>query len=90
MEEVKKAKNGGIIVDFSKIEARLKALYVRYKGIPEGGSESLINKGFQGAAKAKELIFIYEWWRLVDEFRNFCLNDNTNILHNLKTIITTI
>jgi len=28
---------GVVIADFSKIETRLKALYVRKKGIPEGG-----------------------------------------------------
>ena len=32
----KKAKKNVIITNFSKIEARLKALYVRKKGIPEG------------------------------------------------------
>ena len=40
----KKAKKNVVIADFSKIEARLKALYVRKKGIPEGG-QSLANKG---------------------------------------------
>jgi len=33
---------------FSKIEARLKALYVRKKGTPEGGLKGLTNKGFWG------------------------------------------
>ena len=28
---------GVVIADFSKIEVRLNALYVRLKGIPEGG-----------------------------------------------------
>jgi hypothetical protein len=33
----KKAKKGVVIVDFSKIETQKKALFVRLKGIPEGG-----------------------------------------------------
>jgi len=33
----KKAKKNIVFTDFSKIETRLKALYVRLKGIPEGG-----------------------------------------------------
>lgn len=37
-----------IIVDFSKIEVRLKVLYVRLKGIPEGGLKALQIKGFRG------------------------------------------
>jgi len=37
----KKAKKNVVITDFSKIEARLKALYVRKKGIPEGGLKPL-------------------------------------------------
>ncbi len=43
---------GVVIANFSKINALLKALYVRLKGIPVGarracplGSESLVNKG---------------------------------------------
>jgi len=35
-------------------------------------------------------VLLVNWWRLVDEFRNFCLNDNTNIYYKLKTIITTV
>jgi len=37
----KKAKKDVVIAVFSKIEARLKALYVRKKGIPEGGLKAL-------------------------------------------------
>ena len=37
-----------------------------------------MNKGFQGEVKAKGLIFIYKWWRLVNEFRNFCISDETD------------
>jgi len=36
---------GVVIADFSKIEARLKALYVRKKGTPEGGLKALQIKG---------------------------------------------
>jgi hypothetical protein len=37
----KKAKKNVEFADFSKIETRLKALYVRLKGIPEGGLKVL-------------------------------------------------
>ena len=37
---------GVVIANFSKIEARLKVLYVRLKGIPEGGLKALETKGF--------------------------------------------
>jgi len=37
----KKAKKNVVIANFSKIETRLKALYVRLKGIPEGGLKAL-------------------------------------------------
>lgn len=37
----KKAKKNVVIADFSKIETRLKVLYVRLKGIPEGGLKAL-------------------------------------------------
>jgi len=37
---------GVVIADFSKIETRKKALYVRKKGIPEGGLKAFISKGF--------------------------------------------
>ena len=37
----KKAKKNVVIADFSKIETRLKALYVRLKVIPEGGLKAL-------------------------------------------------
>ncbi len=39
---------GVVIADFSKIETHLKALYVRLKGIPEGGLKALQIKGFKG------------------------------------------
>jgi len=38
---LKKAKKDVVIANFSKIDARLKALYVRFKGIPEGGLKAL-------------------------------------------------
>jgi len=37
---------GVVNADFSKIETRKKALYVRKKGIPEGGLKPLQTKGF--------------------------------------------
>jgi hypothetical protein len=40
-ERSKKAKKNVVIAVFSKIKARLKALYVRLKGIPEGGLKAL-------------------------------------------------
>jgi len=40
---------GVAIVNFSKIETRLKALYVRFWGIPEGGLKALQIKGFRWA-----------------------------------------
>jgi hypothetical protein len=39
--KLKKAKKNIEFADFSKIETRLKALYVRLKGIPEGGLKAL-------------------------------------------------
>jgi len=44
----KKTKKNVEFAIFSKIETRLKALYVRLKGIPEGGLKALQIKGFQG------------------------------------------
>ena len=44
----KKAKKDVVIANFSKIETRLKVLYVRLKGIPEGGLKPLQIKGFKG------------------------------------------
>ena len=41
----KKAKKNAVIANFSKIEARLKVLYVRLKGIPEGGLKALKKRG---------------------------------------------
>ena len=41
-------KMGFVIANFTKIEACLKALYVRKKGIPEGGLKALQIKGFEG------------------------------------------
>jgi len=40
-EKLKKAKKNVEFTDFSKIKTRLKALYVRLKGIPEGGLKAL-------------------------------------------------
>jgi hypothetical protein len=40
---------GVVITGFSKIESRLKALYVRLKGISEGGLKALKTKGFRWA-----------------------------------------
>ena len=37
----KKTKKNVVIADFSKIDALLKTLYVRLKGIPEGGLKPL-------------------------------------------------
>ena len=37
----KKAKKNVVIADFSKIEARLKALYVRFWGIPVGARRAV-------------------------------------------------
>ena len=51
---------GVVICHFSKIEARLKALYVRLKGISEGGSESPKNKGFPGERNSEGQIFIVD------------------------------
>ncbi len=42
---------GVVIASFSKIEDRLKALYVRKKVIPEGGLKALQIKGFQWGDK---------------------------------------
>lgn len=39
---------GVVIADFPKIETQKKALYVRLKGIPEGGLKALQIKGFRG------------------------------------------
>jgi len=47
-ERSKKAKKDVVIAVFSKIEARLKVLYVRLKGIPEGGLKAFKTKGFRG------------------------------------------
>jgi hypothetical protein len=47
-ERVKKAKKRVVIPLFSKIKACLKALYVRFWGIPEGGLKPLQIKGFMG------------------------------------------
>ena len=57
------AKKNVVIADFSKIEARLKALSVRFWGKGHGvpcplGSETLINKGLYNRKFAKvDLIF---------------------------------
>lgn len=39
---------GVVIAVFSKIETQKKVLYVRLKGIPEGGLKPLQIKGFRG------------------------------------------
>ena len=41
LEMSKKAKKNIVIAVFSKIETQKKALYVRLKGIPEGGLKAL-------------------------------------------------
>ena len=46
-ERSKKAKKDVVIADFSKIEKRKKALYVRLKGIPEGGLKAFKTKGYR-------------------------------------------
>jgi len=45
LEEQKYPKIRVVIADFTKIKARLKALYVRFWGIPEGGLKALKTKG---------------------------------------------
>jgi hypothetical protein len=47
LKRSKKAKKNVVIAVFLKIETRLKVLYVRLKGIPEGGLKALQIKGFQ-------------------------------------------
>ncbi len=47
-EEQKYPKNRVAIADFSKIETRKKALYVRLKGIPEGDLKAFKTRGFRG------------------------------------------
>ena len=54
LKRLKKAKKNVIIADFSKIETRLKVLYMRLKGIPKGGLKALQIKGFKGTNKNKE------------------------------------
>ncbi len=48
LKRLKKAKKNVVIADFSKIETQKKVLYVRLKGIPEGGLKALQIKGFRG------------------------------------------
>jgi len=50
----KKTKRNIEFADFLKIETRLKALYVRLKGIPEGGLKALQIKGFRKVKKNRE------------------------------------
>ena len=41
-------------------------------------------------AKCKGLIFIYKWWRLLDDFRDFCINDETEkVYKKLEEVINT-
>jgi hypothetical protein len=47
LEEQKYPKIKVVITNFSKIETRKKALYVRLKGIPEGGLKPFKTKGFR-------------------------------------------
>jgi hypothetical protein len=47
LEEQKYPKIKVVITNFSKIETRKKALYVRLKGIPEGGLKPFKKKGFR-------------------------------------------
>ena len=46
-ERSKKAKKDVVIADFSKIGGLKKALYVRLKGIPEGGLKAFKIKSFR-------------------------------------------
>jgi len=48
LKRSKKAKKNVVIADFSKIETQKKVLYVRLKGIPEGGLKALQIKAFRG------------------------------------------
>jgi hypothetical protein len=41
LKRLKKAKKNVVIADFSKIKTQKKVLYVRLKGIPEGGLKAL-------------------------------------------------
>ena len=47
---------GVVIADFSKIEVRLKALYVRFWGMPEGGLKALQIKTFKGGKQEHKTI----------------------------------
>ena len=39
-------------------------------------------------SKSKETIFIYKWWKLVDEFRKFCMSDETEkVYRKLEEVI---
>ena len=44
---------GVVIADFSKIKTQKKVLFVRLKGIPEGGLKPLQIKGFEEQQKPK-------------------------------------
>jgi len=57
----KKTKKNVVIAVFLKIETRLKVLYVRLKGIPEGDLKAFIYKAFRGSNKGTEnhLLFLY-------------------------------
>ena len=46
-ERSKKAKKDVVIAVFPKIETHLKVLYVRLKGIPEGGLKAFKTKGYR-------------------------------------------
>jgi len=66
LERSKKAKKNVVIAGFSKIETRLKALYVRLKGIPEGGkivgTVFFCHPAFSVKQKAKSVPTIF--WKL--------------------------
>jgi hypothetical protein len=54
LKRSKKAKKNVVIAVFLKIETRLKVLYVRLKGIPEGSLKALQIKAFKGGQTGTE------------------------------------
>ena len=50
----KKIKKNVVIAVFSKVETRLKVLYVHLKGITEGGLKAFIYKALRGGNKGTE------------------------------------
>lgn len=65
LKRLKKAKKNVVIADFSKIETCLKVLYVRLKGIPEGGLKALQIKGFRGQIIKMGCVPIYTYLYLL-------------------------